>query len=205
MNEITRTDRDRFNMDGWATAPTFPATDAFSAHIVAQEKRGQDELVGSTQFPAKAPVAELEALGFTFGPVDEGDPLFRPADLPQGWRREGSDHDMWSYVLDEKGRRRVAVFYKAAFYDRNAFARVVRPTSRLSDLIYGDDEPTTLGLDDLLTADLARDYLTAELEESTRRLETWAKDDPEYVARDSRIRHLLSLVAGGSETGGDRS
>jgi hypothetical protein len=27
---------------------------------------------------------------------------------------------MWSYILDDKGRERCAIFYKAAFYDRRA-------------------------------------------------------------------------------------
>jgi hypothetical protein len=33
---------------------------------------------------------------------------------------------MNSDVLDAKGRRRIAVFYKAAFYDRRADARILR-------------------------------------------------------------------------------
>lgn len=198
-DRITRTDRDGFDMNGWASAPTFPGTPEFSGHVLAQEKRGQEELVGSTRFPTNAPTVELEALGFTFGPADERDPLFRPAQLPDGWRKEGSDHDMWSYVLDEKGRRRVAVFYKAAFYDRDSFAHMVRPTSRLDDLIYGDSEPATVALDDLLTADLAIDYLAQELVENGRRLDSWAKGEPEYVARHERIRRLLDTLpeAGG--------
>jgi hypothetical protein len=31
-----------------------------------------------------------------------------------------SDHAMWSYLVDELGRERVSIFYKAAFYDRSA-------------------------------------------------------------------------------------
>lgn len=94
--------------------------------IEAMEKRGQTELVNSDRLPVDTDGAdaEFEALGFTFGEPDPGDPLFRPAALPDGWTRQTSDHDMWSYLLDEHGRRRVAIFYKAAFYDRSAFMRL---------------------------------------------------------------------------------
>lgn len=89
--------------------------------IERMEAAGQRELVNSDRLPSKmGDQAEYEALGFTFGPVDESDPLFRPATLPPGWRREGSDHAMWSYLHDEHGRQRVGIFYKAAFYDRRA-------------------------------------------------------------------------------------
>jgi predicted secreted protein len=32
---------------------------------------------------------------------------------------------MWSYIVDDEGTQRVAIFYKAAFYDRDAFMRPV--------------------------------------------------------------------------------
>lgn len=163
-------------------------------YIRGMEAAGQRQLVNSTSFPTEAPIAALEALGFVFGPVDSGDPMFRPAQLPAGWRKEGSDHDMWSYVLDEKGRKRVSIFYKAAFYDRRAHASLVHPTAPLSELIYGDAEPTSIELDELLTADVAREYLKGELASSTRALESYARDDEHYEARDRRLRSLLAML-----------
>jgi hypothetical protein len=53
---------------------------------------------------------------------------------------------MHSDILDEQGRVRVAVFYKAAFYDRRANARLV-PRYTVAWLFPGDD----------LEADLAKD------------------------------------------------
>lgn len=94
--------------------------------IEAQEAAGQREIVNSTSIPTDCPADELEALGFTLGHVHEDDPLFRDAVLPEGWTREGSDHAMWSYIVDAEGFCRVAIFYKAAFYDRRAFASVER-------------------------------------------------------------------------------
>jgi hypothetical protein len=96
-------------------------------HIEKMEKRGQEEFVESDVFPTDLcgnVIAEFEALGFEFlGPVP-GDDLFQFVALPKGWARKGSDHDMWSYIIDEIGRERVAIFYKAAFYDRRARASI---------------------------------------------------------------------------------
>lgn len=94
--------------------------------IVAQERQGQRELVHSDRLPTdtRSTDAEFAALGFTFGEPDQRDPMFRPATLPEGWVKQASDHDMWSYVVDVQGRRRVSCFYKAAFYDRSAFMRL---------------------------------------------------------------------------------
>jgi hypothetical protein len=94
-----------------------------SGSIERMEAQGQREIVNSTVLPAQFSYGsdeELVELGFKLGDKVEGDPLFRHAELPSGWAREGSDHAMWSHVVDELGRRRVNVFYKAAFYDRRA-------------------------------------------------------------------------------------
>jgi len=109
-----------------ATTLLAMATGDTDAVIRAQEKAGQAQLVNSDRLPTdlNGNQADFEALGFTFGEPDQRDPMFRPATLPDGWKREGSDHDMWSYVVDQLGRRRVAIFYKAAFYDRRAFVRL---------------------------------------------------------------------------------
>lgn len=93
--------------------------------IEAQEKRGQAALVASTNMPKEMhPGREaFERLGFAFG--DVVDDLFVQATLPPGWTRAATDHSMHSDILDEKGRKRVGVFYKAAFYDRKASANLV--------------------------------------------------------------------------------
>jgi len=119
--------------------------------IVAMEKRGQAELVNSDRLPTKLGTysdetdAKYAALGFTFGEPDPADPMFRPATLPQGWARQRSDHDMWSFLVDQHGRRRVAIFYKAAFYDRSAFMRLVSRREYLGSVL---GEGAALVLDD---------------------------------------------------------
>lgn len=93
--------------------------------IERQEAAGQKALVASTNMPKELhPSKEaFEAIGFVFS--DEVDDIFVKATLPAGWTREATDHSMHSDILDEKGRRRVGVFYKAAFYDRRADAHLI--------------------------------------------------------------------------------
>lgn len=52
---------------------------------------------------------------------DADDELFYKVILPDGWAINNTDHNMWNNVTDDKGRERFTFFYKAAFYDRDAF------------------------------------------------------------------------------------
>ncbi|RJL21050.1 hypothetical protein [Bailinhaonella thermotolerans] len=72
--------------------------------------------------PAKGLSDEaLTELGFTLGPVDPVDPLFREATLPRGWQRRLDPEDSRSVlVYDRAGQRRLRLWYKAAPYDRDA-------------------------------------------------------------------------------------
>lgn len=68
--------------------------------------------------------ADLESLGFVFGePQDE---LFVYCQFPAGWRKQASEASRHSYLLDDKGRKRGSIFYKAAFYDRRADMALLR-------------------------------------------------------------------------------
>src|SRR5690349_16739679 len=90
--------------------------------ILAQESQGQRSFVGSDTLPTEMGAKDrlaLEIAGVRFGETVPGDSLFQYVQLPAGWRKEAADHSMWSYLLDDKGRRRASIFYKAAFYDRS--------------------------------------------------------------------------------------
>ena len=89
-----------------------------------QEANGQQSFVDSDTLPiiihGGAAKAILEMAGVEFlGPVEDDD-LFQYVKLPPGWQKQPTDHSMWSKLVDEKGRERASIFYKAAFYDRNA-------------------------------------------------------------------------------------
>lgn len=95
--------------------------------ITAQEKQGQTDIVNSDVLPTDlnfdrdgSKRKAMEAMGIVFGDVVPNDPLFQYVTLPTGWKKQPTEHDMWSHVCDENGRERIAVFYKAAFYDRKA-------------------------------------------------------------------------------------
>ncbi len=111
--------------------------------IRAQEKQGQQELVNSDRLPRdleiygdhRTPQELYAALGIVV--TDEADDLFFNVQLPQGWHKQDTSHDMWSKVLDEKGRERLSVFYKAAFYDRKAHAHICKRYNFTS--VYGDE------------------------------------------------------------------
>lgn len=90
--------------------------------IEAQERAGQATFVSSTTLPKDmeftSPLESLKQMGITLGA--EVDDLFVEAQLPDGWQKRATDHATWSELLDEKGRKRASIFYKAAFYDRSA-------------------------------------------------------------------------------------
>jgi hypothetical protein len=107
-----------------------------SGGIEAQEAAGQATLCASAQLPKEingATREQLEAIGFKFGAnVDE---LFVTAHLPPAWKKVAGDNAYWSWILDDKNRKRASIFYKAAFYDRRAHMRMER---RFNVSLYDD-------------------------------------------------------------------
>lgn len=128
------------------TNPALGMLMALPGGIEASERRGQEELVANDEFlpfDKQGGAAAFEALGFSFGALKEGDSLFQHATLPVGWTRKATDHAMWSDIVDERGLRRVGIFYKAAFYDRAAHMYVVRVGADIAQrAVYGDAEIT---------------------------------------------------------------
>lgn len=86
--------------------------------IEHQEREGQGVFVKAQALPKNCPRADLERMGFVFG--EDVDELFVSVTFPAGWKKEASDHPMWSYLVDDKGRKRGGIFFKAAYYDRKA-------------------------------------------------------------------------------------
>lgn len=147
-----------------------------SGYIEDMEKSGQQQLVNSALLPTKgSDDPEFLRLGFTFGEPVADDPMFRPATLPAGWRKAGTDHDMHSDILDTLGRRRVGVFYKAAFYDRRADMRLETVSSYVGTLLYYDRAPV---LDDeWATAEAVIEACRAEIARHEESLELWRRPD----------------------------
>jgi len=107
------------NLEDFETAAT-------PGGIEKQEAQGQKDFVASESLPRKCPKQELEKLGFVFGETIDGvSGLFVQVKMPKGWKKQATDHSMWSELVDETGKVRASIFYKAAFYDRDAFLRLV--------------------------------------------------------------------------------
>jgi hypothetical protein len=159
-----------------------------TGEVEAMEARGQRQFVASADLPTEisgGTQEEFEALGFTFGDPYPHDPLFRPATLPEGWTKQGTDHAMHSKILDPLGRERVGVFYKAAFYDRRADMHLITVFGYVGNLLYHglpavlDDEWATKET----VTEAARGYVRRERES----VDLWKRPDvaarqPEYAA-----------------------
>lgn len=62
---------------------------------------------------------KYEELGITI--ANDYDDLFYNVELPSGWKVEATNHIMWNKLFNDKHEEVASFFYKAAFYDRDAF------------------------------------------------------------------------------------
>lgn len=92
--------------------------------IEAQEKAGQQELTKSENLPRKSFRGDVkpiyEKMGILVLEDTKSDPLFYNVKLPNGWKIVATEHSMWANLIDNLGHKRASIFYKAAFYDRDA-------------------------------------------------------------------------------------
>ncbi len=113
--------------------------DTNGSTILRQESKGQQELVNSRELPKKYnghmehPNGErytteeiYASMGIKLLPTGRHDDMFYETVLPSGWKVKPTSHSMWSNLVDDKGRTRASIFYKAAFYDRDAFFNLER-------------------------------------------------------------------------------
>ncbi len=99
-----------------------------------QERAGQRKLARSDQLPRSgllgADRAAWESVGVRILDDKIGDdPLFCEVELPAGWGRRPTDHPLHTDLVDERGRTRGRIFYKAASYDRRADIYMLRRLS----------------------------------------------------------------------------
>ena len=107
----------------------FPGSKESGDAILAQEAAGQQSLINSDTLPRQMSSDDRKALeqaGVVFGDPIPGDDLFVYVTLPEGWSKSGTSHSLHSDLVDNKGRKRASIFYKAAFYDRRANLHVMR-------------------------------------------------------------------------------
>jgi hypothetical protein len=107
--------------------------------IETQEAVGQIDMIKTTQLPIAVEKLNFERdnpniikeskeiwgkLGIEI--IDKVDELFFSVKLPDKWEMKTRESSYGTYLVDEKGRERVSIFYKAAFYDRRAYADITR-------------------------------------------------------------------------------
>src|SRR5882757_9357690 len=118
--------------DATATAMMDLAAAMSPGGIEAMEEAGQRKLVATPdRLPIRGTIESFqnssrgkwEAAGFVFGDpvIESGRPtIFVACAFPSGWKLVPTEHSMWSDVVDAYGKKRAAVFFKAAFYDYKA-------------------------------------------------------------------------------------
>ena len=133
--------------------------------ITRQESLGQASFVGSDTLPTRfnypnEEIAKpiLERWGVKFLGAVPSDPIFQYVELPPGWRKVATDHAMWSRLLDAEGRERASIFYKAAFYDRNAHLTLARRYNHAPDYKRRDAEKVAVSV----VTDAGRPVYTTE-------------------------------------------
>lgn len=121
MKKVTNTSKNRMNE--WLFGKNPEA-------IEQQEADGQAEITKPTkernciQLPLKINSGGddgYEKLGIKYKKPVEGDDLFGLYEVPNGFKTEATDHSMWNNLLNNKDEIVATFFYKAAFYDRDAF------------------------------------------------------------------------------------
>lgn len=95
-------------------------------YIYEMEKAGQSQFVNSDTLPKQCDDKTMHMLAmWGIQTIEsETDDLFQTVKLPNGWKRIPTEHDMWSHVIDDQGRVRIEVFYKASSHDRRADMRI---------------------------------------------------------------------------------
>lgn len=131
--------------------------------IEAQEAAGQMEQSLLQTLPKDNRDREsFEKLGFKFG--KDADDIFIEVEFPKGWRKKTTDHSMWTKIIDDKGRERGSIFFKAAFYDRSAHVSLSRRFGVRQS--YGEDVKETESV-----------YISDASNELKKRIEGFLKPD----------------------------
>jgi hypothetical protein len=165
-----------------------------SDYIEGMEAAGQKQLVAeASTMPAKGDWAALKELGFG-DPEPTDDDLFVKTTLPKGWSKRATSHSMWSEIVDGRGVVRVNVFYKAAFYDRDAHFQVSNVGYKAAmNLYYADDKEAVR-----LVPEQWDLFTEAEQDEYVQSLGAFRRDLEESRAWDKRYNerseHLDQLA-----------
>ncbi len=150
--------------------------------IEVSEAAGQVELVNSATLPAEMGIDRetvTKATGIQFG--DMADDLFIDVVLPAGWSKRATDHSMHSELVDDRGRVRAGIFYKATFYDRRADLHFKRFFEIGGDYVENEAEVMEVKVVNA-NGDLVKDFGAADRRESSDKY--YALQDEAWVWLD---------------------
>jgi hypothetical protein len=163
----------------------------FGKMIETSEKAGQADLVNTEKLPRSAsggPLGGWDLLKeWGVQVLEEVDDLFYAVTLPTGWSKQATGHSMHSDLCDEKGRKRASIFYKAAFYDRDAN---ISPIISRFDLtrIYDDKDVIQFAV-----TDRARDTI---LHHGVPVRHAYKADEPGFLGAISGEKFWLDVIEG---------
>lgn len=102
------------------------------------ERSGRDNIINKTQLPIYANsinkqhyniknnkelvLKKYKELGIEV--INEENDLFYNVKLPKNIKLKSSESNYWTYLVDDKGTELASIFYKAVFYDRDAFINI---------------------------------------------------------------------------------
>ena len=107
--------------------------------LTIEEKRVVEHMAKKMQ-----PSREVfEELGFSFVDII-GDRVLCSATLPEGWKLQATEHEMWTDIIDSDGFKRGSMFFKSDVFDRDAHMYLIPRYRVCCDYIYNDDYSTSL-------------------------------------------------------------
>ena len=103
------------------------------------EKRGRDIIVNKVQLPIYANsindkrfytkeetkdlvLKKYKEIGIEI--INEENDLFYNVKLPNNIKLKSSESNYWTYLINNSGKELASIFYKAVFYDRDAFINI---------------------------------------------------------------------------------
>lgn len=173
-------------------------------YIEGMEAQGQKQVVADSEvMPADGSWEMLRVFGFGEPVPIEGDDMFVRTTLPEDWSKQSTNHSMWSEVIDERGLRRVAVFYKAAFYDRSAHFQVINVGGDLArGIIYGDDVVRMPDEWNVLT-DVERTEFGQAVANFIQRAQEHPATYSDQVGRAEKLESMLEELDGSGDEDGE--
>lgn len=167
-------------------------------YIYGMEAAGQRQVVASDYLPTQGDWETVEALGVVRGEVKAGDEMFTHVRLPPGWTRAGTDHSMHSEVRDERGVKRISIFYKAAFYDRRADFYVVNIGREIaSHMEYSENDlalPEYWGVLTDKEKQQAKEAVSHDLRHTSEHVSSYGDRDGHWQAKIDRCSAALALI-----------